>query len=87
MNVDIAQMSTQELNALYKAIDQEIVNRRTDRRNELIDNVIAAMTALHTEFPNTSVNIEYECSYCDCCDEINILEYFCNLSRSDFGGC
>lgn len=86
MNVDLTRMNTQELEALYKAVDLEIVNRRTDRRYELIDNVIAAMAALHKEFPDTSLKVEYECDACDYCDEINVLEYFCNLSRFDFGG-
>ena len=86
MNIDLSLMNTQELEALSKVIEQEVDKRRTGRRNELIDNVIAAITALHKEFPHTSINIEYKCPYCDCYDEINILKYFGNLSRDDFGG-
>ena len=86
MNVDLTQMNTQELEALSKTIELEIRNRKTSRRNELIDNVITAITALQKEFPNTWLKVEHECAYCDCSDEINILKYFDNLSRADFGG-
>ena len=86
MNVDLTQMNTQELETLSKTIELEIRNRKIDRRNELIDNVIAAITALQKEFPNTSLKVEYECPYCDCHDDINILKCFDNLSRADFGG-
>ena len=86
MNVNLTQMNTQELEALYKTIELEIRNRKVNRRNELIDNVITAIIALQEEFPDTSLEVEYECAQCDCCDTVDILKYFDNLSRSDFGG-
>ena len=86
MNVDLTQMNTQELEALSKAIEQEVDKRRTGRRNDLIEDVIFAIKALRKEFPHTSLCVEYECDACDYCDEVDVLEYFGNLSRDDFGG-
>jgi hypothetical protein len=83
-NVDFADMSWDELEALEKAIHFEKVHRKEKRFNELAKAAADALTILKDEYPYVELTFEAHCECCGESTEVNLFDYFKHFGAGHF---
>jgi hypothetical protein len=82
--IDLKAMSLVELEAHKAEVDKLIKSHREARKDELVTNLLTAAKALRAEFPWISADAEIQCSECDYCVDVDLLDYLIKMTSRDF---
>ena len=82
--IDLKAMTLAELEAHKVEVEKMIKSHRDARKDELVYNLVTAAKALRAEFPYLSADIEIQCSECDCCTDVDLLDYLIEMTSRNF---
>ena len=82
--IDLKAMTLAELEVHKAEVEKMIKSHRDARKDELVFSLLSAVKALRAEFPYISADVEVECGECDCCTDIDVLDYLVKMTSRDF---